>query len=190
MSSKCEYVWCFISLFWGISVTNVIEIYSKSLIFVSGHFYSFRWVVMARIGALWWHHQMERFSALLALCVGNSQVTCGFPSQRPVTQSFDVFFDLCLNKWLNKQLERRQFETPSHPLWCHCNVIKICHKMNSAQSRSIFGNEACFVALAGVTTPVPYHKIKSTTPLNRLRPSQNGCKFPDIFKCIFLNENV
>ena len=51
----------------------------------------------------WWHHQMETFSALLALCVGNSPVTGEFPSQRPVTRSFDVFFDLRLNKRLSKQ---------------------------------------------------------------------------------------
>ena len=37
---------------------------------------------------------METFSALLALCAGNSLVTGEFPSQRPVTQSFHVFFDL------------------------------------------------------------------------------------------------
>ena len=36
---------------------------------------------------------METFSALLALCVGNSPVTDEFPSQRPVTGSFGVFFD-------------------------------------------------------------------------------------------------
>ena len=42
----------------------------------------------------WWRHQMETFSALLALCVGNSPVTGEFPSQRPGEQSFDVFFDL------------------------------------------------------------------------------------------------
>ena len=46
----------------------------------------------------WWRHQMETFSALLALCAGNSPVTGEFPSQRPVTRSFDVFFDLRLNK--------------------------------------------------------------------------------------------
>ena len=38
------------------------------------------------------------FSTLLAICAGNSLVTGEFPSQRPVTRSFDVFFDLCLNK--------------------------------------------------------------------------------------------
>ena len=50
----------------------------------------------------WWRHQMETFSALLALCAGNSPVTGEFPSQRPVTQSFDVFLGLCLNKRLSK----------------------------------------------------------------------------------------
>ena len=42
-------------------------------------------------------------STLLTLCVGNSPVTGDFPAQRPVTQSFDVSFDLCLNKPLSKQ---------------------------------------------------------------------------------------
>ena len=37
---------------------------------------------------------MKAFSALLALCEGNPLVTGGFPSQRPVTRSFEVFFDL------------------------------------------------------------------------------------------------
>ena len=40
----------------------------------------------------WSRHQMETFSVLLALCA----VTSEFPSQRPVTQSFDGFFILCL----------------------------------------------------------------------------------------------
>ena len=47
---------------------------------------------------------METFSALLALCAGNSPVTGEFPTQRPVTRSFDVFYDLRLNKRLSKQL--------------------------------------------------------------------------------------
>ena len=45
---------------------------------------------------------METFSALLALYAGNSSVTGEFAAQRPVTQSFDVFFDLRLNKRLCK----------------------------------------------------------------------------------------
>ena len=51
----------------------------------------------------WWRHQMETFSALLAICVGNSPVPGEFPAQRPETRSFDVFFDLRPNKRLSKQ---------------------------------------------------------------------------------------
>ena len=46
-----------------------------------------------------------------------------FPSQRPMTRSFDIFFDLCLNKRLNKQSRRRRFGTPLCSLWRHCNVF-------------------------------------------------------------------
>ena len=48
------------------------------------------------LGTIWWRHQMETFSALLAICAGNSPVTGEIPAQRPVTPSFDVFFDLHL----------------------------------------------------------------------------------------------
>ena len=52
----------------------------------------------------WWCHQMETFSALLALCEGNPPVTGGFPSQRPVARSVDVFF-ICAwtNGWVNNR---------------------------------------------------------------------------------------
>ena len=70
-----------------------------------------------------WRHQMKTFSALLALCEGNPPATGGFPSQRPVTRSFDVFFDLRLNKRLSIQSRRWKFETPSRSLWRHCNTI-------------------------------------------------------------------
>ena len=45
-----------------------------------------------------------------------------FPAQRPVTQNFDVFFDLRLNKRLSKQPWGWWLETPSWSLWRHCNV--------------------------------------------------------------------
>ena len=74
----------------------------------------------------WWRHQMETFSALLAICAGIS------PVQRPVTLSFDVFFDLHPNKRLSKQWWGWWFEMPSCPLWPHRNELcrfakpKIC----------------------------------------------------------------
>ena len=54
---------------------------------------------------------------------GNSLVTGGFPSQRPVTRSFDVFFDQRLNKRLSKRSGRRWFETQSRALWFHCHEL-------------------------------------------------------------------
>ena len=69
----------------------------------------------------WWRHQMETFSALLALCAGNSQVTCEFSAKRPVTQNFDICFDLRLNKRLSKQSWGWWFETPPRSLWRHRN---------------------------------------------------------------------
>ena len=64
---------------------------------------------------------METFSALLAIWAGNSPVTGEFPAQRPVTWSFDVFFDLRLNKPLSKQSWGWWFDTPTRSLWRHCN---------------------------------------------------------------------
>ena len=70
-----------------------------------------------------WRHQMETFPAFVALCAGNSPVTGEFPSQRPVTRSFDVFFDLSLNKRLYKQSRGWWFETSSRSLWRHCHDL-------------------------------------------------------------------
>ena len=75
----------------------------------------------------WWRHQMETFSALLAICAGNSPFPGEFLAQRPVTRSFGVFFDLRLDKRWSKQSWGWWFETLSRPLWCHCNLKTICH---------------------------------------------------------------
>ena len=64
---------------------------------VTGNLKVFSWCLKT-----WWRHQMETFSALLAICAGNSPVPGEFLAQRPVTWSFDVFFDLHLiNGWVN-----------------------------------------------------------------------------------------
>ena len=58
------------------------------------------------------------------LC-GDSPAPDEFPAQRPVMRSFDVFFDLRLNKRLSKQSWGWLFETPSCPLWRHSNEIML-----------------------------------------------------------------
>ena len=50
-----------------------------------------------------------------------------FPTQRPVTWSFDVFFHLRLNKRLSKQPWGWWFETLSWSLWRQCNGCVFCY---------------------------------------------------------------
>ena len=50
----------------------------------------------------------------------------------PVTRSFEVFFDLHPNKRLSKRSWGWWFETPSRPLWRHCNV-------KTVSKRSVLG---------------------------------------------------
>ena len=84
---------------------------------------SMHWVSVPQciVGVPWWRHQMEAFSALLAICAGTGE----FPTQRPVTRSFHIFFDLRLNKRLSKQWWGWWFETLPRPLWRHRNDISL-----------------------------------------------------------------
>ena len=76
---------------------------------------------------------METFSALLAICAGNSPVTGEFPAHRPVTRSYGVFLGLRLKKWLSKRRWGCWFEMPSHSLWRHCNEDPIITRSNISQ---------------------------------------------------------
>ena len=84
-----------------------------------------QWSLLAPLVAIkthpWWRHQMETFSALLAICARNSPVSDEFPAKRPVTRSFDVFFDLRLDKRSSKHSWGGWFETLLCPLWRHRN---------------------------------------------------------------------
>ena len=59
------------------------------------------------------------FPCYWPFCAENSPVTGELLAQRPVARSFDVLFDLCLNKQLSKRWRRRWFETS----WRHCNDL-------------------------------------------------------------------
>ena len=77
----------------------------------------------------WWRHQLKHFPRNWPFFEGNPPVTGDIPSQRTVTRSFVVFYDLRLNKRLSKQSGRRWFGALSHSLWRHCNAIYLprCH---------------------------------------------------------------
>ena len=82
---------------------------------------------------------METFSVLHALCAGNSPITGEFPSQKPVTRSFGVLFDLRMNKPLSKQSWAWWFDTPSRSLWRYCNERK---PLNSKIVNLLFSRNA------------------------------------------------
>ena len=82
---------------------------------------------------------------------GESNGTGGFPSQRPVTWSFDVFLDLRLNKRLSKQSKYRWFETPSRSLWRHCNAHdNWCTQRSCCMIHKI----KCIICINVTTTPM------------------------------------
>ena len=92
----------------------------------------------------WWRHQMETFSALLAIYAGNSPVSGEFPAQMPVT------FDLCLNKYLSERWWGWWFETPSCSLWRHCNEYwkfdnhwQICSSIYHVLHQRLHGIVSC-----------------------------------------------
>ena len=75
-----------------------------------------------------------------------------FPPQRPVTRSFDVFFDLRLNKLLGKQWWGWWFETLWRPLWRHRNAFYLPRQwmayhclLRENQTRTISGTEADYI---------------------------------------------
>ena len=109
--------------------------------------------VVRGIHRSWWRHQMETFSALLALFAGNSPV----PAQRPVTRSFDVFFYLRLNRRLSKQPWGWWFETPSWSLWRQCNVTNgfLSERASNAENVSIWWLSHAMVQPIADDTLVP-----------------------------------
>ena len=109
-----------------------------------------------------WRHQMETFCALLALCAGNSLVTGEFLLQRPVTRSFDVFFDLRLNRRLTKQSWRRWLGTSSRSLWHHYNdTISLINRQAGGQDLMKSWNLVSHECLcdASLTRPRPVLRL-------------------------------
>ena len=100
---------------------------------------------------------MERFPALLALCVGNSPVTGEFSVQRLVTRSFDVSLSV---PWINSSVNNREVDD-SRRHHSHYDVIL----MTTAITRS---HSSCWIsdidscARGWFTTPL----FTATLPLD------------------------
>ena len=90
------------------------------------------WCLKALSQNTWLNHARRNPTTMMTSSNGNIFRVTGplcreftghgeFPTQRPVTRSFDIFFDLRLNKRLSKQPWGWWFETPSWSLWRQCN---------------------------------------------------------------------
>ena len=107
-----------------------------------------------------------------------------FPTQRPVTRSFDVFNDLRLNKpW---------FETLLRPLWRHCNgfgTIMPCCQWTTIEGHRL--NRS--IANHTKTQPRAIHEMIPCTisPIvERIEADTEWPPFADnIYNCVVLNEN-
>ena len=122
----------------------------------------------------WWRHQTETISALLALCAGISPVTGEFPSQRAVTRSFGVFFDLAwTNGWVNNReasiLRRHRAHydviVMSPNILTHLPLDKIVAVFAYDNFRCIFLNESDKIPIRISLKFVPRRPIDSKAAL-------------------------
>ena len=97
--------------------------------------YSLKWNMCGHDDVIKWKH-FPRY--LLAICAGNSPVPGEFLTQRPVTPSFDVFFDLRLNKRLSKQSwgwwlrrHRAHYDVIVMEPCVFCSVVRQCGQGHS-----------------------------------------------------------
>ena len=72
-----------------------------------------------------------------------SAVPGEFPTKRSVTRSFDIFFDLRLNKRLSKQWWGWLFETPSRPLWRQCNANVVLAYLGWGHKQTFSNTSSC-----------------------------------------------
>ena len=77
--------------------------------------------------------------------------------QRPVTRSFDVFFDLHMNKQLSKQSWSWWFEMPSCSLWRHCNALAFIPVQFLAATKQLYDWFIPYVRLSVCPSVRPSH---------------------------------
>ena len=89
-----------------------------------------------------------------------------FPAQRPMTRSFDVFFDLRLNKRLSKQPWGWWFETPAWSLWRHRNAFYTMYTVNISLLMTYHHKKPCHQRSC---TAIVQRKILCMGPANGRR---------------------
>ena len=155
----------------------------------------------AEIVSIWWRHRVTSQYHMMTLSNGNIfRVTdhlCGeftghqwIPAQRPVTRSFDVFFDLRLDESLSKQWWGWWFETTSRPLWHQCNDQKLWYWLwkkgrFSALLMKNF-NYLCLLSVVYGQNDVPLHTRPSARTATQAM-LYNGRKCKYVFMYFVIN---
>ena len=134
---------------------------------------------------------METFSALLAICAGNSPVPGEFRAQRPVTRSFDVFFDLRRIKGLNKQSWGWWSETLSRPLWRHSNVIsRVVQYFTGLYSRNSGRRGYIWTREMNVAMMTSWHGTMTSSNGNIFRVTVPLCGEPRLYGTLWRSFDV
>ena len=121
-----------------------------------------------------WRHPMETFSAFLAICAGNSPVIGEFSTQRPVTRSFDVFFDLRLNKRLSKK--------PAGDLRHYCVHCDVTVMISIAVTLiTLFRAYFCCCLVFSEISRLPIYSRWSDKLLNIMEEEMVTCFYEDFF---------
>ena len=94
------------------------------------------WIVLTADGCCHRGHPVRTLTAMVTSSNGNSfRVTGHLCREFTGPRSFDVFFYLRLSK----QSSSWWFETPSCPLWRHCNVRLTSCDYNGSPNKPVFG---------------------------------------------------
>ena len=120
-----------------------------------------------------------------------------FPAQRPVTQIFDVFFELCLNKRLSEQSWGWWFETPSRSLWRHFNAY-ICYismrfgksKMSSHAVSDLIQSTWTLQLLPAIKSKRGWQCCQKSTKMYGISWRQWQNKYQDLFNILWGNLNA
>ena len=101
------------------------------------------------------------------------------PLTKEVTQSYNVFFDLRLNKRFSKQSRCWWFKTPSRSLWRRCNANGASPFLTHWRYYSFALNHRIVLLgiLYGILIPVPYVGLNSTGVIvSLMHTSMAKCK--------------
>ena len=125
---------------------------------------------------------METFSALLAICAGNSPASGEFPAQRPVTRSFDVFYDLRRNKRLSnnrKAGDLRRFRSHYDVIVMINSIIIVTSNGMSPVERQAFSEtKAKYFPFGKVKSESNHNNFLETKrKMHQKRRRTNACQF-------------